>query len=358
MDRRDHQVSLRRGSAALTGYLLQTDERRRVICEQAGNSLGLPSVSIEKDFWVCWILREMLSIPGWGDNLTFKGGTSLSKCWGLIKRFSEDIDLVIDKGFLGFGSGARPEDAPSIKQRKKRLGAMKKAAQERIHGDLAPLLAERISASLSGSDRWDLRPASHEDDPDGQTLLFTYPSANTQADGYIRQAVKIEMGARSDNEPVQVTEVHPYLYDAFPDILGPSAFRVRTLAAERTFWEKAMLLHEEMLRPQARKRPSRLSRHYYDLWCLIRSGVAERAEKRDDIFTHAARHREVYFNWSWMDYGTLIRGKLRLIPQPEREVEWRRDYLAMSREMFFGEVPEFDEVLGVIEDFQDSYNDG
>ena len=148
----------------------------------------------------------MFSIPGWGDNLTFKGGTSLSKCWGLIKRFSEDIDLVIDKGFLGFGSGERPEDAPSIKQRKKRLDAMKKAAQERIHGDLAPLLAERISASLSGSDSWDLRPASHEDDPDGQTLLFTYPSANTQADSYIRQAVKIEMGARPDNEPVQETD--------------------------------------------------------------------------------------------------------------------------------------------------------
>jgi hypothetical protein len=86
-----------------------------LICEQAGNTLGLPHVSIEKDFWVCWILREMFSIPGWGDNLTFKGGTSLSKCWGLIKRFSEDIDLVIDKGFLGFGSGERPEDAPSIK---------------------------------------------------------------------------------------------------------------------------------------------------------------------------------------------------------------------------------------------------
>ncbi len=342
----------------MTGYLLQAAERRRLICEQAGNTLGLPPVSIEKDFWVCWILREMFSIPGWGDNLTFKGGTSLSKCWGLIKRFSEDIDIVIDKGFLGFGSGESPEDAPSNKQRRKRLEAMKETAQGRIHGDLAPLLAERIGASLSGSGLWDLRPASPEDDPDGQTLLFTYPSAIAQKDSYIQQLVKIEMGARSDNEPVETMEVHPFLYDAFPGILGPSVFRVRALAAERTFWEKAMLLHEETQRPPDRKRPFRLARHYYDLWCLISSSVAERAAKREDVFRRAAHHREVYFNWSWMDYSTLIRGKLRLVPQPEREAEWRRDYVAMSREMFFGEVPEFDEVLSVIEDFQNSFNDG
>jgi len=358
MDRRDHQISLRRGLVAMTGYLLQAAERRRLICEQAGNALSLPPVSIEKDFWVCWILREMFSIPGWGENLTFKGGTSLSKCWGLIHRFSEDIDIVIDKGFLGFGGEHSPEDAPSSKQRRKRLEAMRETAQRRIHGTLAPLLAERIGDSLSGSDLWDLRPASPVDDPDGQTLLFTYPSATNREDSYIRQLVKIEMGAGSDNEPVEATEVHPYLYDAFPDILGTSVFRVRTLAAERTFWEKAMLLHEETLRPPDRKRPSRLARHYYDLWCLIRSGVAERAAKREDVFRRAARHREIYFNWSWMDYATLNRGKLRLVPPPQQAAEWRRDYLAMSREMFFGEIPEFDEVLQVIEDFQNRFNSG
>lgn len=358
MDRRGNQRTVRRGCETMTGYLLQTAERRRLICEQAGNTLNLPPASLEKDFWVCWILRELLSIPEWGENLTFKGGTSLSKCWGLIQRFSEDIDIVIDKGYLGFGGGESPEDAPSNKQRRKRLEAMKEAAQRRIHGDLAPLLAERIGTSLSGSDLWDLRQASPEDDPDGQTLLFTYPSVFAQTDSYIRQMVKIEMGARSDNEPVKATEVHPYLYDAFPDILGPSLFRVRTLAAERTFWEKAMLLHEETQRPPDRKRPSRLARHYYDLWCLIRRGVAGRAEEREDIFRRAARHRELYFNWSWMDYGTLSRGRLRLVPPPEQVAEWRRDYLAMSREMFFGEIPEFDEVLRVIEGFQNSFNNG
>lgn len=132
--------------------------------------------------------------------------------------------------------------------------------------------------------------------------------------------MKIEMGARSDNEPIEEKEVHPYLFGVFPDVLGPSKFVVRALAAERTFWEKAMLLHEETYRPAGKKRrTARMARHYYDLWCLITKGVAERAVERDDIFVRTAQHREIYFNWSWMDYSTLSRGKLRVVPLPEQE---------------------------------------
>lgn len=238
----------------MNGYLEHPTERRRLICEQAQARLNLPEMSIEKDYWVCWILRELFSLPEWGKSITFKGGTSLSKCWGLINRFSEDIDIVIDKGVIGFGGKASPEKAPSKKQMKKRLDSMKKAAQCKIHSDLAPALAARIDAVLPESDRWELVPASEEEDRDRQTLLFKYPSALPATQSYIQRVVKIEMGARSDNEPIEEREVRPYLFDAFPDILGPSKFRVKALSLERTFWEKTMLLHEEIYHPADKKR--------------------------------------------------------------------------------------------------------
>ncbi len=334
-------------------------ERRRLVCQQAQAQLNLPETSIEKDFWVCWALRELFGLPEWGASITFKGGTSLSKCWGLINRFSEDIDIVIAKHFLGFGGDNSPEAAPSKKQTKKRLDAMKEAAQVKIHDDLMPCLAASIDASLPENDTWELSLATEQEDRDRQTLLFRYPTAIPATHDYVRRLVKIELGARSDSEPVENGKVHPYLYDAFPDVLGPSTFPVKALAPERTFWEKAMLLHEETYRPSDRKkRDPRLARHYYDLWCLITQGVAARALDRNDVFSRAAQHREVYFGWSWMDYSTLSRGSLRLLPLFDQEPEWRRDYQAMRDEMFFGEVPSFDEVLSVVNDFQETFNRG
>jgi len=343
----------------MNGYIELPDERRRLVCEEAQEQLSLPAPSLEKDFWVCWTLRELFAVPEWGRSLTFKGGTSLSKCWGLIDRFSEDIDIVIDKGFLGFGGENSPESAPSNKQMRKRLQAMRETAQERIHGGLLPALQARISRALPAAEEWRLVPASKEEDPDGQTLLFHYPSAMAGAATYIRPVVKIEMGARSDNEPTEEPVIHPFLFDAFPDVLGVSQFPVRALAPERTFWEKAMLLHEETYRPaDKRKRNARMARHYYDLWCLIKRGIADKAASRDDIFLRTAHHREVYFKWTWMDYGTLRKGKLRLLPPTDQETEWRQDYQAMSGVMFFGSVPDFDEVLHVVGEFESRFNTG
>ena len=342
----------------MVGFLEQTPERRRLIFEQAQTDLNLPAVSLEKDFWVCWILRKLFEIPEWSRNITFKGGTSLSKCWNLISRFSEDIDIVIDREFLGFSGEDSPEMAPSKKKRRNRLAELKSASQDKIHLELYPILQERIEAALSESDYWELTPAPVDEDPDNQTILFRYPSAMDEGESYIRREVKIEMGARSDNEPALEEEIHSYLFDAYPELLCPGNFVVRALAPERTFWEKAMLLHEETYRPAGKRRKPRMARHYYDLWCLITKGIAERAVECEDIFKRTAKHRELYFNWSWVDYSTLTRGNLRVLPLPEQEAEWRLDYNAMRTEMFFGEVPAFDEILSVVIEFQDGFNSG
>ena len=125
-------------------FLLLPDARRRLLCEEAGRTLGLSAGSVEKDFWVCWTLRTLFSSPTSGPHLTFKGGTSLSKGWKLIQRFSEDIDIVIDRDFLGFGGERAPEAAPSQKQRSKRIDELKDACQRHILDTLLPALRDRV----------------------------------------------------------------------------------------------------------------------------------------------------------------------------------------------------------------------
>lgn len=154
----------------------------------------------------------------------------------------------------------------------------------------------------------------------------------------MQSAVRIELGARSDTEPSATPDIQPYIADALPDALGPSSFRVRAVAPERTFWEKAMLLHEESYRREGPK--GRLSRHYYDLWCLIRGGIAEKALADASLFERVASHRSIFFRRNREAQGTLRRGSLRLMPTQDHLPLWQRDYDAMREVMFFGETPE------------------
>lgn len=137
-------------------FLAMPEERRRLVCTQAGAQLNLFEIAVEKDFWVCWTLRKLFELPEWGEHLTFKGGTSLSKCWNLIERFSEDIDIVIDRGALGFGGDNAPESAPSKKQTSKRLKALREACQQYISERIQPALIDVISSDLPGSLEWAL----------------------------------------------------------------------------------------------------------------------------------------------------------------------------------------------------------
>ena len=186
-------------------------------------------------------------------------------------------------------------------------------------------------------------------------MLFHYPSAYADA-AYVRSVVKIELGARSDTDPHTTPQIQPYLGEVFPTILTDSVFTVRTLAPERTFWEKAMLLHEETFRPADKPRKIRMARHYYDLWCLITRGVGERAAKDRQLFERVAAHREIFFRWSWVDYSTLRRGSLRFLPPVQHIDAWRKDYQEMKGAMFFGDVPTFDEILNVVGEFERDYN--
>ena len=337
----------------MKGFLQASLERRQQLCDEAQARLGLRAASIEKDFWVCWTLRELFRLPECGAHLTFKGGTSLSKGWKFIERFSEDIDVVMEREFLGFGGEKSPENAGSKKQQEKRLEELKLACQKRIQDSLKPELGKAIQDALPKGTKWDL--LDDADDADGQTLLFQYPSVYANA-AYIRPVVKIELGARSDTEPCGTPQIKPYLKEAFPDLFDEGPFAIRSVEPVRTFWEKAMLLHEETFRKSGAGPEVRLARHYYDLWCLIKKSVAEKASADLELFKRVAAHRAVFFRKSKEAQDTLRPGSLRLVPLPEQLPTWKQDYQSMSEDMFFGEVPAFEEIIRVVGNFEKHFN--
>jgi len=331
---------------------LPTDERRQ-LCEEAGARLGLDAASVEKDFWVCWTLRELFSLPHIGDHLTFKGGTSLSKGWKLIERFSEDVDVVVDREYLGFVGDGTPERASSNRERERRLEAVLQACRALVTGPLRGAMQERCQTCLPATADWEL--SEDPDDADGQTLLLRYPTAFAPG-GYLRRIVKIELGARSDTEPSLKPNIRPYLAEALPREFSGSETVLRAVAPERTFWEKAMLLHEETYTAGPKGPKPRLSRHYYDLWCLIRAGVADRAAADGPLFERVAEHRRLFFRKRKDAQDTIRPGLLRLIPLEEQLPHWRRDFDTMREAMFFREPPAFDEILRVVGGFQDGFN--
>lgn len=239
----------------MNAFLQIPKQRRLLAFQQVDAAMGLQAVSVEKDFWVCWTLRELFRLPGIGEHLTFKGGTSLSKAWKLIERFSEDIDLVVDKEVLGFGGNTAPGKAPSNKQRKARLENLMDACRLWVQGTIQSAFAARITDAL-GDSGWKL-----EVDPemaDGQCLLFHYPSVFPAGSaGYVRPVVKIELGARSDDWPHETKSIQPYVIEHFSALDPEGSFSVRVLAAERTFWGKSLPAPRRNFPPcrQATKNP-------------------------------------------------------------------------------------------------------
>lgn len=327
---------------------------RRIYFEQTAARLGVSPQIIEKDFWVCWTLKQLFALPDIGPNLIFKGGTSLSKVFKIIERFSEDIDISIERGFLGFGGDNEPEAGGSNKEKQRRIEALKAACQRKIEGDLLPALTKVIQSNTLHAEKWRLRP--DDSDPDGQTLLFEYPQTSLPGTaGYLRQAVKIEMGARADHWPCETKPITPYVAEEFPKAFQGSSCTVKVLSAERTFWEKATILHAEYYRPSDKAMPDRFSRHYCDFYELIKKGVAKRAETQLELLARVAQHKSLFFKSSWARYGEATRGTLRIIPPEQRLNPLREDYRRMQ-EMFFGTPPEFNAMINALRQWESDFN--
>ncbi|HTV62318.1 MAG TPA: nucleotidyl transferase AbiEii/AbiGii toxin family protein [Verrucomicrobiae bacterium] len=309
---------------------------------------------VEKDFWVCWTLKQLFTLPTIGEHLIFKGGTSLSKVFKIIERFSEDIDVSIDRRFLGFGGDKEPEAGSTNKEKQRRIDALRVACQQKIANELQPALEAVIPSKVRGGEAWSLR--ADATDPDGQTLLFDYPSAWPAAGvAYVRQTVKIEMGARADHWPCEAMSVTPYVAEEFPQAFRETSCTVKVLSVERTFWEKATILHAEFHRPADKAMPDRFSRHYCDFYELIHKGVAKSAMQRLDLLERVAQHKNLFFKSSWAKYGEAAKGHLKISP-PEHRVNALREDYARMQEMFFGKPPEFNAMMAALKEWEAQFN--
>lgn len=335
--------------------LLQLSPRERAeVFQRTTQQTGFDAIIIEKDFWVCWTLKELFRLPDIGEHLIFKGGTSLSKVFKVIERFSEDIDVSIDRGWLGFGGANEPEAGASNKEKQRRIEALKAACQQKIASVLQPALEKALKAKVGTSEKWSL--FSDEGDPDQQTLLFEYPSSfPADAVGYIRRVVKIEMGARADHWPSETKTITPYVAEEFPQGFREPSAEVKVLSAERTFWEKATILHAEFHRPPEKAIPDRFSRHYCDFHELIRKGIGASATAKLDLLARVAQHKSLFFRSSWAKYDEAAKGTLHLAPPEHRLKALREDYARMQQ-MFFGEPPDFDKIGALLKQWESDFN--
>jgi predicted nucleotidyltransferase component of viral defense system len=325
-----------------------TAEQRRDLFVATGERMGISAQLVEKDFWVCWILRRLFTLPELAGHLTFKGGTSLSKAFGIIERFSEDIDLIVERHWLGVPD---EPDGSSLQWLKK----VKQACRRKIREELIPMLAKDAADRL-GAEPFELF-TNQTSNEDPRVFFFRYPTVLSETPpGYVQPVVKMEFNARSDSEPAHEAMARPYVGIEFPDVLPVSETRLRCLAPERTFFEKATLLHEELLRPIALGVRPRLSRHYYDLAQMLQHRIGEHALADLALYERVVRHRALFFPNDWMgDYSAMLNGPLILKPADERLPEWRRDYEQMTV-MFFREPPKFDDLLNAADTFAAKIN--
>lgn len=335
-----------------------TDNERRDLFLATATRLGTTAQNVEKDFWVCWALDALFNGVTPGPRFLFKGGTSLSKAYGLISRFSEDIDVTVFREDIGEPASVEELEALSGKKRAARLEAIKTACQAHIHGPLLAALktiAERTMRDAGSAG--ELRIARDDGDPDGQSLLVWYPSVAADGGSYVRPAVKIESGAKSALDPHVAVTVKPYVADEMSAI-DLSVPRVTTVDVERTFWDKVVILHGLRRwyerRVELRGGGQRVSRHYYDVHCLLSSDIGARALGDATMAADCVRHARMFFNRPDLDLATAA-GTFALAPHDGMVAELRRDYAAMST-MIFGKVPAFEEVMGSITQLQSTVN--
>ena len=314
---------------------------------------------VEKDFWVCWILRRLFTLTDAPAGMIFKGGTSLSKVFNAIGRFSEDVDLSFDRADLGFGGDNDPARAPSKKQAKQRLKMLKEACQTVIRDRFLPRLAAAVGETLQDPAERNWKLETDQEDPDGQTVLFYYATGfatrGPLGTTYIPPVVRLEMGARSDHWPAENATVTPYAAEQFPAKFQHPGSTVRVLAAERTFWEKATILHAWYHAKPDKPLKDRQSRHYYDLVKLFEAGIGPRALHRLDLLAAVATHKTVFFADAAAKYDEAKPGSLRLVPPASRHAELREDYGKM-REMIFGQPPLFEHLLAVLTEIEQRIN--
>jgi hypothetical protein len=326
-----------------SGYLTLTADERKLALDDAALRLRVDPVILEKDFWVSWLLGLLFSRPTLAPYLVFKGGTSLSKAFGVIDRFSEDIDLCLVPEFVG--ADAAGFDA--LTSRGKRDAAvleMQRLCGEKAQQVVMPALEQAIAETLGPAPAGSWLHYELDADAKSPILYFRYPVTEQHRFGYVAREVKLELGTLTDQQPTGRYPVRALLADAFPALFEEWACTVTALELQRTFWEKATILHSEFHRPEGQATPDRYARHYFDMVKLLGH------PKAGDFLQDQAQCERVVdwksrvFARAWARYDLACHGTFRLVPPQARQSALAEDYATM-RSMFMSEPPPFAEMM-------------
>jgi hypothetical protein len=328
-------------------FLDLSPDERRLYFNEAALRRNVSAVLIEKDFWVSWLLGILFNSEFAG-SLVFKGGTSLSKVFGAIERFSEDLDLSLSPEFLGL-----PQAGISRNQANK---WMKKAEAEcgiAVEMRIAPVLEQAVSTILGVGTWFEFMKDEATESP---VLLFHYPSTQAPGFEYLKRSVKLEFGSLTDQQPTGRHPVRPLVAEILPDAFPDWQCDVVALEIERTFWEKATILHTEYHRPPGRPMPDRFSRHYADTVALARHPTGAAAIDQHELRERVVAWKGQFFGSGWAKYDLAKPGTFRLVPPEHRLPGLKRDYEAM-REMYLSEPVAFDEVLSALAELERRINE-
>lgn len=304
----------------------------KIIIENTASKMDISNAIIEKDLWVSTLLYYLFSLSPWKNHLIFKGGTSLSKAFNIIQRFSEDIDLILDWRLLGYGKNEPYENRSNTQQDKfnKQLTIrmseyLKKTILPELSRDLSSLINHKLLISI-------------EDD----VVIINYGSQ--YKDKSILQTIRLEIGPLAAWMPSRKISITPYISDAYPKIFNNTSVKVNTITPERTFWEKTTILHREAFRSEASQMPQRMSRHYYDLYQISKSPYYEQALNQSNLLDEVASFKKKFYPQTWAHYDLAKIGTLKLYPPEYALNSLKRDYEKMKN-MFFDKYPNYNTLM-------------
>jgi predicted nucleotidyltransferase component of viral defense system len=313
--------------------LSKTEQIKRL--NEAVFSLNLPPEAIEKDVWVTAVLRSLFALP-YANQISFKGGTSLSKCWNVIERFSEDVDVAINREYFGFTG-----ETLSKREVNKKL---RKAACAFCRGTLQfDLVKQMIADGIPETQFSVTMEITDSTTTDPEKIFINYKSLfsynqNNNAKNYIMPVVVLEVNGRSMKEPLESVEIKSFVDEVFADrAFADKSFPIATVVPERTFLEKICLLHEEFAKKEQDKiRVNRMSRHLYDISRMLDTHIAEKALNNTELYKHIIAHRKTFIGLTEFDYNTLLPQFINIIP-PESVIDkWADDYTKMQT-MIYGD---------------------
>lgn len=312
------------------------EDRQRQAINTVALKTELPPSSIEKDWWVTQVLKALHTLP-YAEHIAFKGGTSLNKCWNLIARFSEDVDIALSREFLGF-NGELSKTQISDKLRRAACSFVREKMQYDVRNALLDLdiRADAFSVDVV------ITPITTTDP---EVITITYHSLY-DVSPYIKNTVKIEISGRSMVEPIEKNAINAAIDAHFPKApFAEQPFEVNAVIPERTFLEKVFLLHEEFKKDVVRV--ERMSRHIYDLAMMMDSEkqIADHAIHNETLYRAVLEHRRKFIGLKGFNYDELFSDTLCIVPNEYFAKLWQDDYKFMCEHMIYGQAPSFDELI-------------